>query len=91
MESLVSHEERHRSTEEEVDRFLDVVARSRFWQSINLRITAGDIRIALGPPMALGAAGVRRVEGDFLHVAPMRDAGNADRSAERNKSNVASS
>ena len=40
METPLSPEERQRSTEEAVDRFLDLVNCSRFWQSIDLRICA---------------------------------------------------
>ena len=40
MDNLVAREKPQRSTEEEADRFLDLVNRSGFWQSIDLRICA---------------------------------------------------
>ena len=40
MDNLVSRDKPQRSTEEEADRFLDLVNRSGFWQSIDLRICA---------------------------------------------------
>ena len=40
VETVVSHEKRERSTEDDADRFLDSVNRSGFWQSIDLRLCA---------------------------------------------------